>query len=571
LNNGLKTFAVDSIPYGGGPVTAIASGHFNQDQYADLILGNGTIIYGGPGAPRMAQQTSLFTAEGINVADFNVDGFDDLAVRQGDSITIYLSDKTGGFVHQGSMYVGVSVGQVPPTASVDDLDRDGHPDIAAVTFIGTDSAAHSVVSVGFGDGAGGFRSIFTAPIIGEAVSALITDVDRDHNLDVAVSSGSNLDEKVVVLYGDGQGNFPRQSETLYPHPAGTTVAMASGDLDRDGNPDFVTGAYQGPGPITIMYSTPPDAPVLTDEMVVTGYSGVYSPTGFQRSPQSGSSVVSLQVINPDDYMISDDASTVSGSFYWKLDADGNAVLDERTVDYNLIEGEYRIVATAEPNATNPTYSIGVGIDGSQQATVALNSMELGGGSSTASPRATDSAVYYFRVEAIPKINPQSGIATSNSQPVIDWSGLVKRVPGSLVYDFQLSQFTDFRTLIEDVQGLTQPHYFLKNALDRDAVYYWRVREVVDGQPGPWWHHYALYIASGCCSGITGNVDCDPENRVDISDLATLLDHLFVTFKPLCCDDEANIDGTDGVDGSDLSWLINYLYWPVSVPPAMCKQ
>jgi hypothetical protein len=73
--------------------------------------------------------------------------------------------------------------------------------------------------------------------------------------------------------------------------------------------------------------------------------------------------------------------------------------------------------------------------------------------------------------------------------------------------------------------------------------------------------------SACCTGYTGNVDCDPENRVDISDLTRLIDYEYIGLGPLCCPQAANIDGDDwgGVDISDITRLINYLYidfwWP----------
>lgn len=63
----------------------------------------------------------------------------------------------------------------------------------------------------------------------------------------------------------------------------------------------------------------------------------------------------------------------------------------------------------------------------------------------------------------------------------------------------------------------------------------------------------------CCIGLTGNVDCDPANGTDISDLSALIDNLYITFSPLCCPDAANTDGQSGVDISDLSALIDYLY------------
>ena len=67
------------------------------------------------------------------------------------------------------------------------------------------------------------------------------------------------------------------------------------------------------------------------------------------------------------------------------------------------------------------------------------------------------------------------------------------------------------------------------------------------------------INTPCCNGTVGNVDCDQGENVDISDLTRLIDYLYVSFQPLCCADEANIDGATGIDISDLTALIDNLY------------
>ncbi len=74
----------------------------------------------------------------------------------------------------------------------------------------------------------------------------------------------------------------------------------------------------------------------------------------------------------------------------------------------------------------------------------------------------------------------------------------------------------------------------------------------------------------CCQGITGNVDCDPEDRVDISDIAALIDNLYISLNMPCCFAEANVDGDPGrtVDIADLSALIDYLYISYT-PPRPC--
>lgn len=72
----------------------------------------------------------------------------------------------------------------------------------------------------------------------------------------------------------------------------------------------------------------------------------------------------------------------------------------------------------------------------------------------------------------------------------------------------------------------------------------------DGTPG----------ACTCCPGM-GNVDCDPTGAVDIADLTSLVDHLFINFPALCCPTVADInrDPAGAIDISDLTALIDHLF------------
>lgn len=71
----------------------------------------------------------------------------------------------------------------------------------------------------------------------------------------------------------------------------------------------------------------------------------------------------------------------------------------------------------------------------------------------------------------------------------------------------------------------------------------------------------------CCRGVAGNIDCDVNNQVDISDLTRLIDNLFISFDPLCCVDAAQLDPDGPVDISDLTILIDRLYISLSpLPP-----
>ena len=86
-----------------------------------------------------------------------------------------------------------------------------------------------------------------------------------------------------------------------------------------------------------------------------------------------------------------------------------------------------------------------------------------------------------------------------------------------------------------------------------------------------WYVDDVVVESGsCCTGITGNVDGDDGELVDLGDLTALIDYLFISFIEPECIPEANVDGSVGgaVDLGDLTALIDYLFISFT-PPATC--
>lgn len=63
----------------------------------------------------------------------------------------------------------------------------------------------------------------------------------------------------------------------------------------------------------------------------------------------------------------------------------------------------------------------------------------------------------------------------------------------------------------------------------------------------------------CCYGITGNIEYDPEDIVDITDLVYFVDFQFRNGDAPPCLDEADIDGIAGIDIGDLVYLVNYQF------------
>ncbi len=65
----------------------------------------------------------------------------------------------------------------------------------------------------------------------------------------------------------------------------------------------------------------------------------------------------------------------------------------------------------------------------------------------------------------------------------------------------------------------------------------------------------------CCVGITGNIDGDLGDIIDISDLVLLVDFMFGGGSEVPCPNEANVDGAGVLDISDLVLLVSYMFGP----------
>ncbi len=75
---------------------------------------------------------------------------------------------------------------------------------------------------------------------------------------------------------------------------------------------------------------------------------------------------------------------------------------------------------------------------------------------------------------------------------------------------------------------------------------------------------------GCCIGIRGNVDADPLESVDISDLVLIVDFIFGDFTGSVCPEEDDVDGSGATDISDLVHLVDFIFGdPQGQAPANC--
>lgn len=187
----------------------------------------------GAGAFPVAQGPTVIVA-----ADFNRDGRTDLAVADGNGVSILLGRPDGSFAPK----IDYSFSSAPTGLAVGDVNRDGKLDLIVV--------GAPQLEVLLGNGNGTFQAGATLSLNNVAPTGIaVGDFNKDGKLDLAVSGGSNSTGPfVAVLLGNGNGTF--QPEVDYPTFMSFTVIK--GDFDGDGNLDLAVGsAYVGGGGDTI--------------------------------------------------------------------------------------------------------------------------------------------------------------------------------------------------------------------------------------------------------------------------------------------------------------------------------
>ncbi|MHC4976714.1 MAG: FG-GAP repeat domain-containing protein [Planctomycetota bacterium] len=287
LNSGNGTFVqgtsngVGSIPIG------IAAGRLDNDPYPDVVVNNrdsddiSILLNNGDGT--LAPEVTYLTIGGFNqdivIDDFNRDGKGDIAALSFDinAVTLYLGDGSGDNYPSTPPYLtsnNTGTRGIGPRGLVSvDLNLDGAPDLV------TSNTTDNTISVLYNDGTGTlivgdaaqFFDTGTAPVDIEA-----GDWNQDGYPDLVVANA--LDDTVEIFLNLTAGTNPAFASLLAIPVGDQPIGLGVGDIDKDGDEDIVVMS-ENDGTYTVIL-VDPDTFGFTPTTTPTSYT-------FPQAPRLG--------------------------------------------------------------------------------------------------------------------------------------------------------------------------------------------------------------------------------------------------------------------------------------------
>jgi hypothetical protein len=221
---------------------------FNADGYPDLAVANlcsdstcangsvSVLLNSGSNGTFQPAVNNLLPphVQSLAAGNFNGDGKPDLAVVDPTGTEVLLGNGDGTFQPP----LNYAVGGTPFAVASGNFNNDLNLDLAVANECLDNTCTSGAVSVLLGNGNGTFQAALDYPVQRYPLSVAASDVNGDGTLDLAVANeciDSSCDGSVSVLLGNTNGTF--QSVVSYPVQR-NAQSVAVSDFNNDGKPDL---------------------------------------------------------------------------------------------------------------------------------------------------------------------------------------------------------------------------------------------------------------------------------------------------------------------------------------------
>ena len=212
-----------------------------DDKTNELYLnnGDGTFADGGDRIPVTG------TSNSVVVFDINADGAPDILIGNNGQNNILINDGTGHFKDETLERFGAFL-DITQDLTLADVDNDGDQDL----LIGNEDANRILINTGngfFEDQSASRLPYRKEPE--ETREVDVADIDGDGDLDILFGNVQAFVDNALrqnrLLLNDGKGFFSDITATHLPKDDNRCFGVAFLDIDRDGDPDIMTGNTNG--------------------------------------------------------------------------------------------------------------------------------------------------------------------------------------------------------------------------------------------------------------------------------------------------------------------------------------